>query len=229
MSLELKLRGQLVRLLGQKLIHLPTTRTLLVADTHFGKAATFRQAGIPVPVGTTAKMLRQLTNVIDHWEAKRLIVLGDFVHSTTRSKVDFEQELIQWRQQCPQLEIILVAGNHDRGNNKLFERLGVVVVREPYLEAPFAFCHFAEANENIDLFTFAGHVHPAIRLPGMGRSEGKIPCFAVNENVALLPAFGEFTGTTVVARSEFSRIFVTVDQEVIELEKLTRVRGSATD
>ena len=28
---------------------LPASRTLLVSDIHLGKAATFRQAGIPVP------------------------------------------------------------------------------------------------------------------------------------------------------------------------------------
>jgi uncharacterized protein len=31
---------------------MPATRTLLVADLHLGKAATFRHAGIPVPEGS---------------------------------------------------------------------------------------------------------------------------------------------------------------------------------
>ncbi|NBP80976.1 hypothetical protein EBU58_09735, partial [bacterium] len=39
---------------------LPTSRTLLVADLHLGKAASFRHAGLPVPEGSSGGDLQRL-------------------------------------------------------------------------------------------------------------------------------------------------------------------------
>src|SRR5262249_50769057 len=43
-----EIAGERVTLLAERAAYWQRTRTLLVADTHFGKAATFRAAGIPV-------------------------------------------------------------------------------------------------------------------------------------------------------------------------------------
>ena len=38
-----------------------------------------------------------------------------------------------------------------------------------------------------------GHVHPGVKLGGM-----RLPCFWFGERVAILPAFGKFTGLHVM-------------------------------
>ena len=45
--------GEQFVLLPQKAVFWPRERLLAIADIHFGKAATFRSFGIPVPRGTT--------------------------------------------------------------------------------------------------------------------------------------------------------------------------------
>ena len=50
--------GTALWLLPQRAVWWPAARTAFVADVHFGKAATFRRAGQPVPHGTTAANLR---------------------------------------------------------------------------------------------------------------------------------------------------------------------------
>jgi len=46
---------------------------LLVADLHFGKSATFRARGVPVPAGTTQADLARLTALIEATRARRLV------------------------------------------------------------------------------------------------------------------------------------------------------------
>lgn len=213
----MEIAGEKVELLPEKLIFLPQRQTLLVADTHFGKAATFRKAGIPVPNGTTAAMLQTLSNVIDRCSVQRLIVLGDFVHSSVAASADFELELFEWRSKYAALDLRLVPGNHDCGRSKLFEELKLEISPEPFAEPPFAFCHFHQASADSKSFAFAGHIHPAIQVRDFGNIRSKFPCFAFAKTYALLPAFGHFTGCHVVLRSDFEQVFAVVEDRVIEI------------
>jgi len=63
------------------LVSLTATATLLVADLHLGKAATFRSQGIPVPEGSAQKDLARLALLVAATRARRLIVLGDLFHA----------------------------------------------------------------------------------------------------------------------------------------------------
>ncbi len=41
----------------------------------------------------------------------------------------------------------------------------------------------------------AGHLHPATRLAGPGHDRLRLPCYVLRGRQAILPAFGEFTGS----------------------------------
>jgi metallophosphoesterase superfamily enzyme len=62
----------------------------------------------------------------------------------------------------------------------------------------------------------AGHVHPAYRLFGKGRQRLRLPCFYVQAQVSLLPAFGAFTGGMNIERGEKSKVYVVGDGAVWE-------------
>ena len=53
--------AEIVLLPGRAAV-LPASATLLVADLHLGKAATFRKAGIPVPEGSAQRDLARLAD-----------------------------------------------------------------------------------------------------------------------------------------------------------------------
>lgn len=213
----LQIKNQEVCLCPDKLVYLPACSTLLVADTHFGKAVKFRKSGIPVPSGTTQMMLNALTDAIRRHRANRLIILGDFVHSATGSQLDFAAELLDWRKKHAEFELTLVRGNHDRGHRSLFRQLNLNVVAEPFVEPPFAFCHYHTENTDENMFTFAGHIHPAISLVEGGNSKLILPCFAMAEHHLILPAFGEFTGCHRVRHDDYQSCFVVADNEVVQL------------
>jgi hypothetical protein len=54
-----------------------------------------------------------------------------------------------------------------------------------------------------------------VALSGNGRAL-TLPCFYFGRDYALLPAFGEFTGTAVVRPRTGERVFVLAEGEIIE-------------
>ena len=68
-----------VVLLPGRAAFLPSSATLLVADLHLGKAATFRKAGIPVPEGSAQADLARLARLVRETSARRLVIVGDLL------------------------------------------------------------------------------------------------------------------------------------------------------
>lgn len=195
-SMSLDVAGTQLVLLSSRLVWWPQTRTLFMADSHFGKAAKFRSAGIPVPAGTTPNMLEILSSAIGGLEADRLVILGDFVHSTNTAAADYQDDLCDWRETHADLEIALVPGNHDRSSHRFFERLKINVTQEQLVMPPFLLCHDPAIRSASKLFCLAGHLHPGLRHAALGQRA--LPCFWQTETVLVLPAFGIFTGLAKV-------------------------------
>ena len=89
-------------------------RWLVVADVHFGKAATFRALGVPVPHGTTSDTLSRLADLIDRMQPTTVVFLGDLFHAREAHAVRTLAALHQWRERYAALDLVLVEGNHDR-------------------------------------------------------------------------------------------------------------------
>ena len=68
-------------LLPQRAAYWPAERLLVLGDLHFGKAATFRSRGIPVPGGTTRENLSVLDALLATHDVQRVLFLGDFLHA----------------------------------------------------------------------------------------------------------------------------------------------------
>ena len=96
-------------LLPGRAAFLPATRTLLVADVHLGKAATFRAAGMPVPEGSAQADLARLCGLVEQSAAARLIVLGDLFHARRGATEQVFTEFQTARARFPATEVILVA------------------------------------------------------------------------------------------------------------------------
>ena len=212
---RITLAGEQAILLAERALYLPDTQTLLVADLHFGKAATFRAAAIPLPTGTTAQTLHRLGSAIMRTGAARLLILGDLLHARSGRTAGTLDQVASWRRDYAQLEIVLVRGNHDQHAGEPPQTWGVACYDAPLLEPPFAFQH--EPLPSQYGYVLAGHLHPAALLNGRGRQPLKLPCFHLTENVGTLPAFGEFTGGAVVRPHRGDRVFVVADDQVIEV------------
>lgn len=214
-DVTLEIEGEPVVLMPEHTLWLPERKTLLVADAHFGKAATFRAGGIFVPRGTTAATLARLDGALARTAAARLVFLGDLLHAREGRSPETLRLVAEWRASRAAVEVVLVRGNHDRAAGDPPESLGIACVDPPMCEGALAFTHHPRAIEGH--YDIAGHVHPAVRLRGRGRQWERLPCFWVRAECMVLPAFGDFTGLGDVELAERDRAFAVADGAVVEI------------
>ena len=69
-ALEIEVAGERLLMLPQRALYWPARQMLAIADIHFGKAASFRAGGIPVPRGTTTENLQALDALVPQWVAE---------------------------------------------------------------------------------------------------------------------------------------------------------------
>jgi len=212
-----------VLLLPGRAALLPSSRTLLVADLHLGKAETFRRAGIPVPEGSAQRDLERLEQLVRRHDVRRLVVLGDLFHAKSGCTPLVFAEFASLRARIAGTAVVLVLGNHDRAVGRLPDTLGLDDCVPCLDEPPFHFVHEPAtgmtASER-DLFTVAGHLHPtvAIRSPSGDRLADR--CFVAEPRVLVLPAFGSFTGGHRVEPTAEMRLWIARDDGVVEVTRL---------
>ena len=200
-------------LLAERALWLPAHGTLVVADVHLGKTATFRAHHIPVPGGTTASDLSRLDTLLAGTGASSLVVLGDLLHARAGVNAALVAQLEAWRAMHAALEIVLVRGNHDAHAGDPPASLDITCLDAPAPLGEFRLHHHpCTAPDGIVL---AGHVHPAVSLRGRGRQKVTLPCFAVRPGLVLLPAFGGFTGAAVLDAAEWTAFYAIADGEVV--------------
>lgn len=186
--IDVVIAGETLRLDARRAAYWPRQRWLLVADLHLGKASLLRQAGAALPRGTTTRDLDRLSTLVDTHAPDRLVVLGDLVHGRERLDADWLASFARWRAANAGLELMLVAGNHDR--HMPLDAFGMRVVLE--CEAgPFVLRHAPDAHAS--LHVIAGHVHPGVRVRD-GRVRQRFPAFWSGPRRTLLPAFGSLCG-----------------------------------
>ena len=211
MDAVIHVRGEELVLMPERAAFWSRESMLLIADPHWGKAATFRASGIPVPSGTTKDAIDRLDSAIQRTHAKRVVFLGDLLHAPEGRSESMFSALAQWRASRKDVEAILVRGNHDKRAGDPPKKLNIDCVDAPYEVSPFILAHHPTSDTSG--YVLAGHVHPGIWIPYAGR----VPCFVFTEHTAILPAFGDFTGLALIDQSAGDRIFAVAGDEVVEL------------
>jgi DNA ligase-associated metallophosphoesterase len=207
--------GERLVLLPERAVYWERTRTLLVADPHFGKAAAFRAAGVLVPRGTTAETLSRLDAALVRTGASRVVFLGDFLHAKEGRSPETFKTINEWRDRWPAIDMTLVRGNHDARAGDPPREMRIVCVSGAMADRPFVFAHHPARSD--DGYVVAGHIHPGVTLRGTGKGTSKLPCFWFGRETAVLPAFGEFTGLAVVTPVEGDRVWVVADEMVVSV------------
>ena len=190
-SLTIEWAGETLVLLPERALWWARRETLFIADPHFGKAATFRLAGVPVPELTHDDDLNRLEGLVNRLSLNRLVMLGDFFHARTGRSETTMSALAEWRRRHARLHILLVAGNHDRHAGGPPAEWEIDCVKEPHSFPPFNLSHHPIAIAGG--FVLAGHWHPSFRLNDVIGSGISRPCFYFTDNMAVLPAFSEIS------------------------------------
>ncbi len=221
----LTLGGETLTLMPERAVYRPPPAggaggTLYVADTHWGKTATFRAGGIAVPAGVTAADLARLTRAIRRAGATRLVVLGDLLHARLgRNEAATNAAIAAWRAEAADVRVELILGNHDRAAGDPDPAWKIVTRPDPTPDPPFVLKHFPDPHP--DGPVLAGHEHPAVRLQGPGGEQLKLPCFRVTASdagtVLTLPAFSTFADGGVIRPMSGERVCVIAEDEVLDM------------
>lgn len=209
---ELELAGERLWLRADHSVYWPARETLFVADTHFGKSGVFRRQGLSVPSGTTDADLVRLERAIAETGARRLIVLGDFVHAPPAGDEPWLARFADWRVRHAGVKIIVTRGNHDRVQT-LPGDLDIDWQPGARLEAPFVCQH--EPGIDARGPVLAGHVHPVVRLRA-GSESLRLPVFWQHADGLMLPAFCGFAGGGRIEPAADDRVFVIGEGDVVE-------------
>jgi DNA ligase-associated metallophosphoesterase len=216
-----KLHNASLWLSAQRCIFWEEEKCLIVSDLHFGKTGHFRKSGIAVPQKVFKEDLQRLVAQLQFFKPKSLLVVGDLFHSAENRELDLFRK---WRDDLPDLQIKLVKGNHDILKESWYAAAGIEVYKDGYKINGFCFTH-----DNLDCFngepvaredgkyTISGHIHPGVRISGLGKQSLCLPCFYFGKEFAVLPAFSRFTGTALIDPAAGAKVFALVNQELVEL------------
>lgn len=190
---------------------------IIVSDLHLGKTGHFRKAGIAVPQNVYQHDLQRLFHLIQHYRPKRLIIVGDLFHSKENKEMDL---FVRWRESMPEVQFILIKGNHDILPDQWYNSAGIATHAEEYTTGGFCFTHDPAACNAAgnSVYTFSGHIHPGIRINGAGKQSLQFPCYYFGKTHAILPAFSRFTGLAGIQPSRQDSVFAIVNQSVIAIQ-----------
>jgi len=181
-------------------LYWPAEDALIVADLHLEKASSFAERGVMLPPYDSRDTLMRLGEVIDHYQARTVIALGDSFHDAAgaerlnpqdRETLAIIQDGVEW---------IWITGNHDP---EISDTLGGHV-REQIRLGGVNLRHIP--NATAATHEIAGHLHPAAKLALHGYTLRR-PCFVSNGLRLILPAFGSFTGGLNILDEAFEPIF----------------------
>ncbi len=185
-------------------------KILFISDLHLGKIAHFRKHGMAIPEKAVLENFARLNEVLDLFDAETIIFLGDLFHSKINNEWNF---FADWTKTISQ-KIILVEGNHDIISRKYYDDLNIEIYSELIID-DFLLTHHPSERENF--FNFCGHIHPGIKLKGMGRQFLSLACFFRKPKQMIFPSFGEFTGNFYLIPEENDQVYAITNEEVIEI------------
>ncbi|HYO21953.1 MAG TPA: ligase-associated DNA damage response endonuclease PdeM [Flavisolibacter sp.] len=209
-----KIQNQHLWLSAHRSLFWEEEKALIVSDLHFGKTGHFRKWGIGVPQNVYKEDLQRLVSLLHYFKPEKLIVVGDFFHSSANTELDWFK---RWRESFSLLQIVLVRGNHDILPDKWYNETGIEVVQPTLQIQSFLFSHDqCQAEDNV--YSFCGHIHPGILVNGLGKQSLRFPCFYFGKRQCILPAFSKFTGAVAMARSEAHAVYAIVENELVKIE-----------
>lgn len=208
---EITIQNEIFTLTNQRALYWEKEKALIFSDLHIGKTAHFRKNGIALANHIMKNDLERLSVLIEYFQPKKFIIVGDLLHAGNNSDVD---EFCNWQKQYPHIKFVLVEGNHDRISKTLEKKL-CLDSRSALLEIDdIAFVHdFDRSNPK---FQITGHIHPGFVINSPVKRI-KLPCFAVTSKQLLLPAFSEFTGLDTKNIPKKGIYFVFTDSEIYEI------------
>ncbi|MAN87331.1 MAG: phosphoesterase [Algoriphagus sp.] len=206
--------GTTLFLMKEKVVYHQNTRTFFISDVHFGKAAHFRKSGIPIPEPIHKVDLETLSLLFDEFSPSSVYFLGDLFHSDWNGQWDI---LMDFLETYPAINFHLVQGNHDILPPSFYKNCPIAIHKQPVFLENLILSHEPLEDFSEGYLNLCGHIHPGIKLRGMGRQSLRLSCFYLENNQLILPAFGSFTGLALIKPGKEAKVYGITSEKVIPL------------
>ena len=176
------LAGETLHALPSGALHWPAQRLLCVPDLHFCKSERLaRRGGALLPPYETRATLEKLEADIDRTHPAQVICLGDSFDDLAAADGLADEARLRLARLMAGRDWTWIEGNHDAGPVDIGGTHRATVTL-----GPLTFRHIADPAESGEI---SGHYHPKARIKGTSR-----PCFLLDANRLILPAYGTYTG-----------------------------------
>ena len=157
----------------------------IVSDLHLEKGSSFASTGQFIPPYDSEETLKKLLNIIDIYNVKKVILLGDTFHDKDAFKRMTSKVRSLFEELIKNYEVIFILGNHE---NKM--KIGSIQFYREYIIDDLYFLHEA-TKRNIP--QISGHFHPVATIR-VGYKKITTKCIIHTNLNLILPSFGEYTG-----------------------------------
>ncbi|ODT73317.1 MAG: hypothetical protein ABS75_00535 [Pelagibacterium sp. SCN 63-23] len=207
-SVVLRFAGHNFEPLPSGALYWRARNTLLVADLHFEKMASFARRGQMLPPYDTGMTLTRLEADLRRTGATRMLSLGDSFHRAEASNMLTNSDRLRLDALTDAVDCTWLSGNHD----PVPHAIGGACCAELELDG-LTFSHEPRRGAK---GLVSGHLHPAARIAMDGRSTRK-PCFVHDNRLMILPAYGSSTGSINILSAPFIGLFHWPALEVVML------------
>ena len=135
-------------------------------------------------------------------------------HSDYNEEID---EFGVWREEFKDINFVLVKGNHDKQEEKLYKNLNIELHNPSYCTDKFCFIHDALKCNEENLYPISGLIHPGVSIYNNAKQRLKFPCFYFGDEYAVLPAFSAFTGLYLMKPKFNEQVFAITPNKVIKI------------
>lgn len=184
-----------------------TERWLAVADLHFGYELSQRAAGRLMPLWGMSSIEERLSELLDEYQPRTLIIVGDLVHDKV-SAAATAALLERLRARC---EVVAIAGNHDRQIARM------IAFVDRWESAGYLFHHGHCSAEDSAPIQIIGHHHPASTIADGAGLRVKFPAFVQQERCWILPAFSPWAAGSAWHPDDESCVWLCTPKRILRL------------
>lgn len=191
---------------ARRAVWLPEPRVLAVSDLHLGYPWSHRASGNLLPVAADDGTIRRLRELVDDYQPREVVVLGDVVHGFA-TPAPVREELRRLAAEVgARASLRLLLGNHDQWLPELLAEAGLELpTGRSYQCRPHLLLHghIHDGEPEAGGRVIFGHEHPSIALSAGVATHARCPCFLVADDALVLPAFSTWAAGTNVLEEEF--------------------------
>lgn len=166
-------------------------RIAILSDMHIGYDHSLVEDGVSLPGSQKKLIYERLSSMINRYDPKELIVIGDFKHTFSG---DQKQEMWDIYETLDYIiertNLSIVRGNHDNYLKTAADRKGVPFYDRTLRIDDLTLTHGHKETDHTGLLVI-GHEHPSVRIRDETGGLIHLPCFLYHpaHRVLVLPAY----------------------------------------